>query len=348
MNIAVLAGGISTEREVSIVSGTGVCKALREKGHRAILIDVFCGDERIDITDKEEVFPAQYDVDASAAYMRSMNGSIEAAKASGREFFGPNVLAVCKMADVVFLALHGADGEGGTVQAAFDLFRIPYTGSGPLGSAMAMDKGISRKLFRECGVPTAAGLSLKREEKRLSASENGVGLPCIVKPCCGGSSVGVAIAHTQEEYEDALTLAFGYEEEVVVEQFIEGREFSAGVIDGKPYPVIEIAPVEGFYDYKNKYSAGATIDTCPAVLTEGQTRQMQAYAEAGCKALAVEGYARLDFLMKEDGSMYCLEANTLPGMTPTSLLPQEAAALGIDYAQLCENLIEISMRKYQK
>ena len=194
MNIAVLAGGISTEREVSIVSGTGVCKALREKGHRAILIDVFCGDERIDITDKEEVFPAQYDVDASAAYMRSMNGSIEAAKASGREFFGPNVLAVCKMADVVFLALHGADGEGGTVQAAFDLFRIPYTGSGPLGSAMAMDKGISRKLFRECGVPTAAGLSLKREEKRLSASENGVGLPCIVKPCCGGSSVGVAIA----------------------------------------------------------------------------------------------------------------------------------------------------------
>ena len=147
MNIAVLAGGISTEREVSIVSGTGVCKALREKGHRAILIDVFCGDERIDITDKEEVFPAQYDVDASAAYMRSMNGSIEAAKASGREFFGPNVLAVCKMADVVFLALHGADGEGGTVQAAFDLFRIPYTGSGPLGSAMAMDKGMARQPF---------------------------------------------------------------------------------------------------------------------------------------------------------------------------------------------------------
>ena len=347
MNIAVLSGGISTEREVSIVSGTGVCKALREKGHRAILIDVFCGDERIDITDKEEVFPAQYDVDASAAYMRSMNGSIEAAKASGREFFGPNVLAVCKMADVVFLALHGADGEGGTVQAAFDLFRIPYTGSGPLGSAMAMDKGISRKLFRECGVPTAAGLSLKREEKRLSASENGVGLPCIVKPCCGGSSVGVAIAHTQEEYEDALTLAFGYEEEVVVEQFIEGREFSAGVIDGKPYPVIEIAPVEGFYDYKNKYTAGSTIETCPAVLSEEKTREMQQYAVKAYEALHLEGYGRMDFMMDGDENLYCLEANTLPGMTPTSLLPQEAAAVGIDFGSLCELLIEVSKKRWQ-
>ena len=238
MNIAVLAGGISTEREVSIVSGTGVCKALREKGHRAILIDVFCGDERIDITDKEEVFPAQYDVNASAAYMRSMNGSIEAAKASGREFFGPNVLAVCKMADVVFLALHGADGEGGTVQAAFDLFRIPYTGSGPLGSAMAMDKGISRKLFRECGVPTAAGLSLKREEKRLSASENGVGLPCIVKPCCGGSSVGVAIAHTQEEFRAGVEESFRFEDKIFFEEYVKGGEILVAGVYGGEQPVI--------------------------------------------------------------------------------------------------------------
>lgn len=182
----------------------------------------------------------------------------------------------------------------------------------------------------------------------MNLADYNMKLPVVVKTCCGGSSVGVYITKTPEEYEEALKGAFSYEDEVVVEEYIEGREFSVGVVDGKAYPIIEIAPVEGFYDYKNKYSAGATIDTCPAVLTEEQTRQMQTYAEAGCKALAVEGYARLDFLMKEDGSMYCLEANTLPGMTPTSLLPQEAAVLGIDYAQLCEKLIEISMRKYQK
>ena len=174
-----------------------------------------------------------------------------------------------------------------------------------------------------------------------------MGLPCIVKPCCGGSSVGVAIAHTQEEYEAALTLAFGYEEEVVVEQFIEGREFSAGVIDGKPYPVIEIAPVEGFYDYKNKYTAGSTIETCPAVLSEEKTREMQQYAVRAYEALHLEGYGRMDFMMDGDENLYCLEANTLPGMTPTSLLPQEAAAVGIDFGSLCELLIEVSKKRWQ-
>ena len=347
MKIAVLAGGISTEREVSIVSGTGVCKALRDRGHQAVLIDVFCGDERLDVSEEAKIFPEQYDVDAAAAYIRSMNDTIEAIQASGREFFGPNVLAVCKMADVVFLALHGADGEGGTVQAALDLFRIPYTGSGPLGSAMAMDKGISRSLFRENGVPTAAGMSLKRGEAYLPASENGIGLPCIVKPCCGGSSVGVAVARTQEEYEAALTLAFGYEKEVIVEQFIEGREFSAGVIDGKPYPVIEIAPVEGFYDYKNKYTAGSTIETCPALLSPEKTQEMQQYAVKAYEALHLEGYGRMDFMMDKEGNLYCLEANTLPGMTPTSLLPQEAAAVGIGFAELCELLIDVSKKRRQ-
>lgn len=243
----------------------------------------------------------------------------------------------------------GANGEDGRVQAYFDLCGIPYTGTGYLSSAMAMDKGITKKIFLTSGVPTPRGVELKKGKDSTNLADHNMELPVVVKTCCGGSSVGVYITKTPEEYEEALQGAFSYEDEVVVEEYIEGREFSVGVVDGKAYPIIEITPVEGFYDYKNKYSAGATIDTCPG----GSDRrtdpgQMQAYAEAGCKALAVEGYARLDFLMKEDGSMYCLEANTLPGMTPTSLLPQEAAALGYDYAQLCENLIEISMRKYQK
>lgn len=347
MKIVVLAGGISTERDVSIVSGTMICKGLREKGHRAVLIDVYCGDERIseaDLAQEDCLFPKEYDVDAAAAYMRSFNDQIAQMKKMRKKFFGANVLALCEASDVVFMGLHGEDGEGGKVQAAFDLMGIRYTGSGALGSAVAMDKGMSRKLFAAEGVPTAKGMTMKRSDERLDADRNGIGLPCVVKPCCGGSSVGVEIARTQEEYAHALAVAFSYEEEVVVEQYIEGREFSVGVVDGKAYPVIEIAPLEGFYDYTNKYKAGSTIETCPALLDEDKTKEMQHYAELAFAALKLECYARMDFMMGKDGSLYCLEANTLPGMTPTSLLPQEAAAVGMDFAQLCEHLIEVSAR----
>lgn len=373
MKIVVLAGGISTEREVSITSGTMVCKALREKGHQAILVDVFCGVEEMpgntvrtagteehaeaqkvpeaqripEVEGKETacVWPGEgYDVDKAATYMRTFNDRIPEMKKARKQFFGPGVLELCQEADLVFMALHGEDGEGGTVQAFFDLMGIRYTGSGHLGSAVAMDKGLSRKLFAQDGIPTAKGIVLNRTQERLPASENGVGLPCVVKPCCGGSSVGVAIVHTQQEYDEALEMAFGYEEEVVVEQYIEGREFSVGVVEGKAYPVIEIAPLVGFYDYKNKYQAGSTIETCPAQLDEETTARMQRYAEMAYHALKLQCYARMDFMMGKDGSLYCLEANTLPGMTPTSLLPQEAAALGMSFADLCELLIEVSMK----
>lgn len=339
MKIVVLAGGISTERDVSIVSGTMVCKALRGKGHLAILTDVYCGDERADVA---HAFTEDYDVDAAADYIKSFNGEIPAMKKSRKQFFGPKVLELCQAADVVFMALHGEDGEGGKVQAVFDLMGIPYTGSGVLGSAVAMDKELSRKIFAQSGVPTAAGIVLKKGGECPAAAENGVGLPCVVKPCCGGSSVGVEIARTEEEYRRALETAFGYEEEVVVEQYIEGREFSVGVVDGKVYPIIEIAPLVGFYDYRNKYQAGSTVETCPADLPEELASRMQRYARMAYEALKLRGYGRMDFMMGKDGSMYCLEANTLPGMTPTSLLPQEAAALGIGFPELCELLIEVS------
>ena len=345
MKIVVLAGGTSTERDVSIVSGTEVCKALRSKGHQAILMDVFFGKEGID---PSGAFSQEYDIEKEVEYIKSFNCQVKEAVASKKEFFGPGVLTVCKAADVVFLALHGANGEDGKVQATFDLYHIPYTGTGYLGSAMAMDKGITKKMFRISGVPTPKGVELLKGKCSKNLADYGMDFPVVVKTCCGGSSVGVYITHNQTEYEAALDGAFSYEDQAVVEEYIEGREFSVGVVDGKAYPIIEIAPVEGFYDYKNKYSAGATVETCPAVLTEEQTRQMQAYAEEGCRVLGIEGYARLDFLMKENGDMYCLEANTLPGMTPTSLLPQEAAVLGLDYASLCEELIRISLRKYER
>ena len=343
MNIIVLAGGNSTEREVSIASGQGVCKALRERNHKAVLLDPYFGASK----KEENLFPAEYDVDKAADTMREMSSKLEETMKTRKGFFGPNVLEICKEADIVFLALHGANGEDGKVQSVLDLMGIKYTGSGPLSSGMAMDKGITKMVFEAKGVPTPKGITLEKGKCSSQLADYGMGFPVIVKPCCGGSSVGVCIANNQTEYQAALLEAFSYENEVVVEQFITGREFSVAVVDKKAYPVIEIAPLQGFYDYKNKYSAGSCVETCPAELSASLTKEMQMYAEKGYEALNLQAYARLDFLMEEDGSMYCLEANTLPGMTPTSLIPQEAKVIGMNYPQLCEKLIEVSLKKYQ-
>lgn len=343
MNIVVLAGGNSTEREVSISSGQGVCQALRERNHKAILVDAYFGKESMD----GELFSEKYDTEQAAAWMRSQSSSLEEVMKTRKEFFGPHVLEICQKADIVFLALHGANGEDGKVQSVLDLIGVKYTGCGPLSSGMAMDKGITKMVFEAKGIPTPKGMTLEKNDCSSYLSDYGMDFPVIVKPCCGGSSVGVCIAHNQQEYKAALVEAFSYENQVVVEQFITGREFSVAVVDGKAYPVIEIAPLEGFYDYKNKYSAGSCVETCPADLSASLTKEMQMYAEKGYEALNLQAYARLDFLMEEDGSMYCLEANTLPGMTPTSLIPQEASVIGMNYPQLCEKLIEVSLKKYQ-
>ncbi|MCI1721950.1 MAG: D-alanine--D-alanine ligase [Lachnospiraceae bacterium] len=346
MNIAVLCGGISTEREISIVSGTGVCKALRTKGHRAVLVDVFCGDAKADLND---AFPENYDVDRAAADISAFNDKIEEMKAdASRAFFGPNVLEICKASDIVFLALHGENGENGKVQAAFDLFRIQYTGTGHVGSAIAMDKGITKIMLRDANIPTPHGVMLKKESYLTDIEAYTMKFPVVVKPCNGGSSVGVRIVYTQEEYEKALKEAFRLEDEIVVEDYIKGREFSVSVIDGHALPVIEIAPIKGFYDYKNKYTPGSTIETCPANIPHKTAEMMQRYTEAGYRTLALDAYGRFDFMMNENGDVYCLEANTLPGMTPTSLMPQEAAQTGMDYPTLCEELIRVSMKKYSE
>ena len=338
MKIVVLAGGTSTERDVSIVSGTGICGALRQKGHQAILVDVFCGQEEVDW---EDPFPAEYDVEKAAEYMSSFNPQIKEMEKKRRSFFGPNVLELCEKCDIVFLGLHGANGEDGKVQAAFDLMGIRYTGTGPLGAAVSMDKALSKQLFREGGVPTPYGISLKKGQ----LLPQDVSYPAVVKACNGGSSVGVYMVNDRAECEKALAQAYAYDDAVIIEQYIKGREFSVGVIEGKALPIIEIAPIEGFYDYKNKYQAGSTVETCPAVLDEALTKEMQHYAELAYEVLHITSYARMDFMMNEKNEMFCLEANTLPGMTPTSLLPQEAAVMGYNFNQLCEWLIEVSLRK---
>ncbi|MDO4971241.1 MAG: D-alanine--D-alanine ligase [Bacteroidales bacterium] len=344
MNIVVLAGGTSTERSISIVSGTNVCKALREKGHHAVLVDVFCGLENADAAN---FFPAEYDVEQASAYMSSFNEKIEEMEASRRAFFGPNVIEICQQADVAFLALHGANGEDGRIQAAFDLMGIRYTGTGYQSSALAMDKNITKYIFQAKGVPTAKGYEISRNAALVTPADKGLSYPVIVKPACGGSSVGCTIANNEEEFKTSVDTAFNLEAKAVVEEFFKGREFSVGVIEGKALPVIEIAPKEGWYDYKNKYVPGATIETCPAQITEEQTTRMQHHAEEAMAALGITGYGRIDFLMNEQGQMIVLEANTLPGMTALSLLPQEAAEVGIPYGDLCEKLISVSLKNFK-
>ena len=342
MNIVVLCGGTSTEREISIVSGTGVAKALREKGHRAVLLDVFFGNEELDLMD---AFPEAYDVDAAAARIRANDRFMAAAAENpSRSFFGPNVRRICRLADVVFLALHGTNGEDGRIQAAFDLERIRYTGAGYISSALAMDKGLTKTMLDIRGIPTPRGSLVRRREGYVSPEDLGLSLPLVAKVACGGSSVGVYICRTIEEYAEALEQCFLLEPEVVVEEYIDGREFSVGVLDGKALPIIEIVPKEGFYDY----TAGATDEYCPADLPLHLTRQMQRLAEEGYLALYIEAYARFDFMMRANGEMFCLEVNTLPGMTPTSLMPQEAAVVGMNYADFCEKIIEVSLERYKR
>lgn len=350
MKIVVLAGGLSTERDVSFKTGEMVTKALRENGHQVILLDVFMG-----YSNKEEDLTGIFDraeaVSVKVAAIPETAPDLEIVKAQRKDqsdnFFGPNVIELCRMADIVFMALHGENGENGKIQAAFDLFGIRYTGTGYLGSALAMNKGMAKQLFLENGIPTPRGTSLKRGEDAAKIEDCGIHFPCVVKPCSGGSSIGVSIVHDKAEYEQALKEAFRWENELVIEEYVKGREFSVGVIDFQALPIIEIAPVEGFYDYKNKYKAGSTVETCPAELSEQITKEMQGYAEKVAEVLGLNTYSRTDFLLDAEDHIFCLEANTLPGMTPTSLLPQEAKVTGVDFNQLCEKLIESSMRKYK-
>lgn len=340
MKIAVLAGGTSTERDVSLVSGAQIYKALKSEGHDVLLLDVFLGLETEDI---DSVFTRGDELLGNIESVKESNPDIEAVKAlradGDKVFFGPNVIEICKKADIVFMALHGENGENGKVQAAFDLNGIKYTGNDYISSALAMDKALAKEIFAIYGISTPKGYALKKCEEDNHTPE----YPSVVKVTDGGSSIGVYIVHNDAEYEKAKKEAFLLGNEVVVERFINGREFSVGVIKGKALPVIEIAPKEGFYDYKNKYQEGSTIETCPAVLSDADTKRIQKMAEDVFGALRLNQYARIDIMMDQSGDIFALEANTLPGMTPMSLMPQEALAAGMNYVEFCEKIIKIAL-----
>lgn len=342
MKIAVVCGGLSNERDVSITSGSCVARALREKGHKVVLLDLYYGYSG-EYNDPAELFEReQEDLRYSVSEETPDIDKIIAEGDGSR--IGKNVIEICRAADISFLALHGEDGENGKVQATFDMFGIKYTGSGYLGSAIAMNKELSKIMFRHNGIPTPAGIVLEKGAE----SYDDVGFPCVVKPCSGGSSVGTSIVHSRDEYDAALEFAFRYESRVLVEKYVKGRELTVGVMDGIAMPVIEIIPKSGWYDYKNKYQAGLTEELCPAPLSAEDTDRVQRLAERVADALMIDVYFRADFLLDEnDGQLYCLEANTLPGMTPTSLVPQMGAAQGMDFGEVCEKIIAVSMEKYK-
>ena len=244
---------------------------------------------------------------------------------------------VCKRADLVFIALHGAMGENGQIQALFDSYGIKYTGSPYDGCLLAMDKWLTKLMLSHTDVDFPESVLTSVENAKDVADT--LGFPCVIKPCSCGSSCGVSLIHSVDELESALKLVEKYEDSVIIEKFISGREFSCGILKGTALPPIEIKPKAGFYDYKNKYQKGLTEELCPAPITEAQDKQIREAALAVHKALRLGTYSRSDFILDEaTGKFYCLEANTLPGMTPTSLFPQEAAAVGIDYDTLCETV----------
>ncbi len=350
MNIVVLCGGLSNERDVSLCTGSLITKALISKGHNAVLADVI---EDIDLGGKSAL---EYIASCRAREQKvysvpKIAPDIETLKkqvlAKGRGMFGQNVLALCMAADIVFMALHGDAGEDGRIQAALDLMDVKYTGSGYLGSAVAMSKRLTKMVFAEKGILSRKYRMIAKEDY-TDKTADGIDVPCVVKVNAGGSSIGVYVIHDRAELKPCMDAAFKLDDTLVVEDYIKGQEYTCGVLAGEGLPVVEITPKEGFYDYHAKYQPGATREVCPAPsLNPAQTAKMQKIAVAAHKALGVGVYSRVDFMMDDKGDMYCLEANTLPGMTPTSLLPQEAAAKGVAYEDLCELIINESLKKYE-
>ncbi|MGM9521241.1 MAG: D-alanine--D-alanine ligase [Oscillospiraceae bacterium] len=343
MNIIVLCGGLSMERDVSIKSGAMIAKALRENGHKAVLVDAFFGYTG-ECSNPAEIFDRP--VDDSIAEISENVPDLDAVKSRRQQKnssrVGDNLIEVCRAADMVFLALHGADGEDGRLQAMFDIAGIRYTGSGYMGSALAMNKAAAKDMFTAAGIDTPAGKVININDADKSAPC----FPCVVKPKSSGSSVGTSVVRSEAEYAAALELGFKYEDDVLVEQYIKGREVDVGVISGNALPPIEICPKSGFFDYKNKYQEGCTDEYCPADFPEDITERLMRTAEKVFRALYLEVYARMDFIVDDSGKIWCLEANTLPGMTPASLLPKEAAVDGIGYNELCERIISASLKRF--
>ncbi|MBV8465620.1 MAG: D-alanine--D-alanine ligase [Burkholderiales bacterium] len=335
LRVAVLFGGASEERDVSVASGAQVVKALREQGHEVIAVDTARG--RL----------------TAEAEARLLEASVAMAPPDAQSLAlirqdGYNVLPTSDLAgvDVVFLALHGGTGEDGTLQAMLDLAGIPYTGSGHAASAIAMDKDMSKRLFLAAGIPTAPWLMAPAGAEDI---DRHLGYPLVVKPNKQGSTVGLSVVHRPAELDVAITRAQAFGDEVMLERFVAGREITVGVLDGEALPVGEIVLTrDDVFDYEAKYQAGAVEEIFPADLPDAIAREAQALALRVHGALKLSGYSRSDFRLDAGGRLWCLEVNTLPGMTANSLLPKAARAAGIAFPVLCERICRIALAKVSR
>ncbi|HEU4747936.1 MAG TPA: D-alanine--D-alanine ligase [Gemmatimonadaceae bacterium] len=331
MKITVLMGGTSSERNVSLASGIRIVQALRTKGHTVVALDPARG-----------VIDAAGEKKLSTGAVGTAPPSLESLSKVAEGTFLPNLTTMKEItgADVVFLALHGGQGEDGTLQALLDMAQVKYTGSGHLSSALAMDKDLSKKLLRAADVKTADWLMAPAEIEQV---EGMLGLPVVVKPSKQGSTVGLTVVKKRENLEPAITEAFKYDDEVMIERFVPGRELTVGVLGDIAFPVGEIIPKHEIYDYECKYTPGMAEEVFPARLSPAATTRVQQQAVDAFRALKLRGCARIDFRLTTEGEFYCLEANTLPGMTELSLIPQGAAAMGITFPDLCERIARLAL-----
>ncbi len=306
LHIALVAGGTSGEREVSLTGAAGVEKGL----------------------DSEKFIVSRYDPATDLA----------------------RLAADAPKLDFVFILLHGLFGEDGTMQGFLDLLGVPYQGSGVLGSAIVMDKHLAKELYKLNGLPVADWQIIgSGDEVNIDALVDRFGLPVVIKPVREGSSLGLTLAETKEQLMDGIEKAQGHDSQTMIEKYISGRELTVGVLGNEELqglPVIEIVPGEefSFFDYDAKYKAGASEEICPAEISGELTALVQKYGVAAHKALRLTGYSRTDIMLSEDGSLYLLETNTIPGMTPTSLMPQAAAEYGLAFPEFLEKLIELGLQ----
>jgi D-alanine-D-alanine ligase len=334
MNITVLLGGASSERDVSLASGIRVVDALRSSGHRVTAVDPSTG-----------VLHAAAEQALRSTTVRRAPPSLEelaGLSRSGRQEFSPSFVEGPEIrgADVVFIGLHGGRGEDGTLQALLDLAGVRYTGSGHLASALAMDKDLSKILFRVAGVGTADWLMAP---VRVETVEAKLGFPVVVKPSKQGSTVGLSVVREPAGLQPAIAEAFRYDDEVMIEAFIPGRELTVGVLGDEALPVGEIFPAHELFDYECKYTPGMAREEFPARLTPAESAMLQDMALRAFRSLKLRGYARIDFRLSPDGEAFCLEANTLPGVTGTSLFPQAAAVKGLSFAAMCERIVRLAV-----
>ena len=348
MKIVVLGGGISTERNISLVTSISVCRALRSLGHKAIFVDMFFGLEDYngvleDAFDTPDGFCSNVNVtretpDIERLWNLRKNGS--------NSKIGKYVFDICILADCVFIGLHGTDGEDGKIQATLDLLGVPYTGSSTLGSAIAIDKSMTKKIMQYAGIPTPKWSEYYLDVDIIPAICDRTKLPCVVKVVDGGSSIGVYICEKYDELKNAILEVVKYNKHIIIEEKVFGREFTVPVLDGKALNVIEIIPPKGMpFDYIAKYQTGddGAIEICPANISREIQIEFGKLAVRIHNALDLSVYSRTDIILDKNNNAWCLEVNTLPGMTPTSLLPRSAKLEGLDYAALCERIVKLSI-----